>query len=128
MLLLTPCHFSLQLTKMYIDDLGLGLGNVNYAYGEVETFHSASNHVTPPHYDFQVNFTIQVSGEKVWKLGRGPPAVELGATPHFVGEGVREGQVLCVSIHHLAFARLAVLEGINYNRSDEHPFFPRLTR
>jgi len=90
-----PREAELKLTKMYIDDLGLGLGNINYAYGEVETFHSASNHVTPPHYDFQVNFTIQVSGEKVWKLGRGPPAVELGATPHFVGEGVREGQVLC---------------------------------
>jgi hypothetical protein len=52
--------------------------------GEVETFISTPGHVTDWHFDFQENFTIQLSGSKKWTLMEGTIADPLRAcTPHY---------------------------------------------
>eukprot|EP00939_MAST-03C_sp_MAST-3C-sp1_P004237 g4237.t1 len=68
-------------------DLGLHFGAVfpgdGDNRGEVETFVSRTGHVTGWHFDFQDNFTIQLSGTKRWSLSPGPPCPLRGQTPHY---------------------------------------------
>ncbi|GMI14155.1 hypothetical protein TrLO_g5415 [Triparma laevis f. longispina] len=78
----------------FLKDLSLFNQNPSWGYSELETFYGIKNHVTNWHYDFQHNFTIQVSGSKKWELGMGEENVLLGCTPHFLEESVVEGQVL----------------------------------
>jgi hypothetical protein len=62
--------------------------------GEVETFISTDGHVTNWHFDFQENFTIQLSGTKRWTLQQGTiqdPA--RGCTPHYAAPGAVESQL-----------------------------------
>jgi hypothetical protein len=42
--------------------------------GEIEVFASRAGHVTRWHWDFQQNFTLQLSGSKTWRMRRGPVA------------------------------------------------------
>jgi len=53
--------------------------------GEVEVFVSTTaGHVTDWHYDFQENFTVQLSGTKRWTLQRGTVSHPVrGCTPHY---------------------------------------------
>jgi len=54
------------------------------ARGEVEMFFGTAGHVTDWHFDFQENFTVQLSGSKRWLLARSPIAHPLrGHTPHY---------------------------------------------
>ena len=65
--------------------LGLSFGAL-YATGEprgeVETFVSRQGHVTDWHFDFMENFTLQLSGTKVWRLkGSAVGVPSRGCTP-----------------------------------------------
>jgi hypothetical protein len=52
--------------------------------GEVEVFLGTPGHFTNWHWDFQENFTVQLSGVKRWTLRRGPvPHPLRGCTPHY---------------------------------------------
>jgi hypothetical protein len=63
---------------------GGGGGEHALARGEVELFFGTPGHVTDWHFDFQENFTVQLSGAKRWLLGRSPVAHPLrGHTPHY---------------------------------------------
>jgi hypothetical protein len=54
------------------------------AQGEIEVFCSKTGHTTDWHFDFQQNFTVQVSGSKRWKVKRsGITSPVRGATPHY---------------------------------------------
>ena len=79
-------------------DTGLGLGQYESANdlgrGEVELFCSVKGHLTDFHFDFQENFTIQVSGKKTWRLAASPVRHPLrGHTPHYDTPEVVEGQL-----------------------------------
>jgi hypothetical protein len=52
--------------------------------GEVEVFRGTRHHTTQWHYDFQENFTIQLSGRKTWMLQQGTTQYPIRAcTPHY---------------------------------------------
>lgn len=62
--------------------------------GEIETFVSRKGHVTEWHTDFQHNFTIQLTGRKVWKFKKGPVDHNLRAlSPHFADRSNYEQQM-----------------------------------
>jgi hypothetical protein len=70
------------------------------ARGEVEMFFGTAGHVTDWHFDFQENFTVQLSGSKRWLLARSPIAHPLrGHTPHYARQTKFD---LSLSIHTFA--------------------------
>lgn len=101
------------LVSNMLRDTGLGCGqydpsgssSVSMGRGEVETFVSTNtNHVTNWHFDFQENFTIQLSGIKRWKIVRGTVSHPLRAcTPHYAAPQVVESQVLAARLGHRKF-------------------------
>ena len=82
--------------------------------GEIELFLSAqAGAVTEWHYDFQENFTLQLSGRKKWTLQHSTPyhVLSRAVTPHYQAESVVEGQLLA--------ARLASATTTTNNNSKE---------
>jgi hypothetical protein len=63
--------------------------------GEVEVFLSAvAGHLTNWHYDFQENFTMQLSGTKRWTMQKGTVQHPVrGCTPHYASPGTVEPQL-----------------------------------
>lgn len=62
--------------------------------GEVEVFLGTAGHCTNWHWDFQENFTVQLSGAKRWTLQRGPVSHPLrGCTPHYKSPESVEPQI-----------------------------------
>ena len=62
--------------------------------GEVETFISTDGHVTNWHFDFQENFTIQLSGTKRWTIQAGTIQDPVrGCTPHYASKEAVEAQL-----------------------------------
>ena len=69
--------------------------------GEVEIFLSAQvGQVTGWHYDFQENFTLQLSGRKQWTLQHSTVRHPLSraVTPQYQAEAVVEGQLLAARL------------------------------
>ena len=87
------------LVSNFLSDLGIGCGRYEpsgegWGKGEVEIFVGTNGHFTDFHFDFQENFTIQLSGSKKWRIKKGSvPSPILGATPHYLSEAVVEGQI-----------------------------------
>lgn len=73
--------------------------------GEVETFISTTrHHVTNWHYDFQENFTIQLSGIKRWTLQQGTISDPIrGCTPHYAAPEAVESQLKAAHLHTRSF-------------------------
>jgi len=95
-----PPHVEQFLVSSLLADTGLGCGQFSSSEpatssgpltsnclgrGEVEVFMSAvAGHQTDWHYDFQENFTIQLSGVKEWTLQHSTVKHPLrGVTPHY---------------------------------------------
>ena len=58
------------------------------------------NSISPPfrHYDFQENFTFQLSGSKRWRLRQSDvKSPQRGVTPHYLAPGPVENQLKTVS-------------------------------
>ncbi|GMH74427.1 hypothetical protein TrST_g2256 [Triparma strigata] len=89
-----PPALSALFQSTFLSDLNLFNSNPNWGYSELEAFHGHTPHVTNWHYDFQHNFTIQLSGSKKWDFKKGERNVRLGCTPHFNDVSVVEGQIL----------------------------------
>jgi hypothetical protein len=84
---------------------GLGCGQydpsgesvTSWGRGEVEVFIGTSSHSTPWHYDFQENFTLQLTGRKTWRLQQGTtPYPRRACTPHYASPEVVESQLKVV--------------------------------
>lgn len=104
--------------------LGTGLGCGQYdssgesitcmGRGEVEVFVSTSNHVTDWHYDFQENFTLQISGRKRWTLQAGSVSHPLrGCTPHYQSPGSVEAQLKAAHLADPGFQFDHPKDGVN---------------
>jgi hypothetical protein len=97
-----PPEIEQNLVSSLLKATGLGCGQYDpsgesmecLGRGEVETFISTPNHVTDWHYDFQDNYTIQLSGIKRWTLQQGTILDPLrGCTPHYESPGSVESQL-----------------------------------
>jgi hypothetical protein len=115
-----PPHVEQPLVASLLRDTGLGCGQYDptgngtrcLGRGEVEVFitsssssnnhntasssssSSSSLHTTDWHFDFQENFTIQLSGTKQWTLQSGTIPFPLrGCTPHYASPSSVEGQL-----------------------------------
>ena len=91
---------------------GLGCGQYDpagdsmtaMARGEVETFISTKGHMTNWHFDFQENFTIQLSGTKRWTLQQGTIRDPIrGCTPHYAAPGAVESQLKAAALYDRKF-------------------------
>jgi uncharacterized cupin superfamily protein len=80
------------LVSSLLSSTGLGCGQFDptgesstcLGRGEVEIFQGTPGHFTNWHWDFQENFTVQLSGVKRWTLRKGPvPHPLRGCTPHY---------------------------------------------
>ena len=62
--------------------------------GEIEVFVARKGHLTSWHTDFQENFTIQIKGQKRWRLKvqSGMQAPVTGFSPHYKNAGTLEMQ------------------------------------
>ena len=97
-----PPHVEQPLVAALLKDTGLGCGQYDpsglhstcLGRGEVECFLSTPGHTTDWHWDFQHNFTLQLSGVKRWTLQRGPIDHPLRAcTPHYAAPDAVEPQL-----------------------------------
>jgi Cupin superfamily protein len=97
-----PPKVEQNLVASLLQATGLGCGQYDpsgdsmlcMGRGEVETFVSTPSHVTDWHYDFQDNYTIQLSGIKRWTLQQGTILDPLRAcTPHYNSPEVVESQL-----------------------------------
>ena len=71
-----------------------GESSISLGRGEVEVFVGTKSHTTLWHFDFQENFTIQLSGRKTWKLQQGLARYPTRAcTPHYAAPDVVESQL-----------------------------------
>lgn len=71
-----------------------GESSISLGRGEVEVFIGTKSHTTQWHFDFQENFTIQLSGRKTWKLQQGIARYPTRAcTPHYAAPDVVESQL-----------------------------------
>mmetsp|Transcript_31508 Transcript_31508/g.54613 ORF Transcript_31508/g.54613 Transcript_31508/m.54613 type:complete len:440 (-) Transcript_31508:618-1937(-) len=61
--------------------------------GEIELFISPAGHTTDWHFDFQENFSFQVSGSKRWTFKQAITSPVRGYSPHFKGSGNLEEQL-----------------------------------
>lgn len=76
-----------------------GESSISLGRGEVEVFAGTKSHTTQWHYDFQENFTIQLSGRKTWKLQQGIAATRYptrACTPQYAAPDVVESQLKAV--------------------------------
>jgi Cupin-like domain len=90
----------LMATALGHDDEATSLGR-----GELEVFvGAATGRTTDWHYDFQENFTIQISGTKQWNLQQSTVKHPLRAcTPHYQSPDVVEQQTLAGRMAHTGF-------------------------
>lgn len=122
----TYCRASPQVEQPMVASLlrGTGIGCGNYdpsgesnvvlGRGEVEVFMGTSKHITDWHYDFQENFTLQLTGVKKWTLQQGSVRHPLrGCTPHYKAPDVLESQVKAAHLADEKFQFGAPQEGIN---------------
>ena len=71
-----------------------GSSHTTLGRGEVEVFIGTNQHKTGWHYDFQENFTLQLSGSKKWTLQSSTIQYPLlGCTPHYASPGTVESQL-----------------------------------
>ena len=71
-----------------------GSSQTTLGRGEVEVFIGTKQHNTGWHYDFQENFTLQLSGSKKWTLQSSTIQYPLlGCTPHYASPGTVESQL-----------------------------------
>lgn len=101
---------------------GLGCGQydpsgesiTSLARGEVETFISTPGHVTNWHFDFQENFTIQLSGIKKWTLQQGTISDPIrGCTPHYAAPEAVESQLKAAHLMNRKFRFGHPTTGVN---------------
>jgi hypothetical protein len=97
-----PSKVEQSLVSSLLRATGLGCGqydpsgesSISMGRGEVETFLSTDGHLTNWHYDFQENFTIQLSGIKRWTLQQGTIQDPVrGCTPHYAAPEAVESQL-----------------------------------
>lgn len=102
-----PPFLESLLVPALLENTGLGCGQYNLnsnnslGRGEIEIFQSATpGQVTEWHYDFQENFTLQLSGRKKWTLQHSTIESPLprAVTPHYASESVVEGQLLAARL------------------------------
>ena len=104
-----PPHVEQNLVASLLRETGLGCGQYDpsgesqtvMARGEVETFISChQGQLTNWHYDFQENFTIQLSGVEKWTIQQGMVGDPLrGCTPHYARQpGIVESQLKAAHI------------------------------
>jgi hypothetical protein len=117
-----PPSVEQHLVASLLRETGLGCGhydrsgesNICLGRGEVETFISASGHVTNWHFDFQENFTIQLSGIKKWTLVEGTIVDPLrGCTPHYNSPEVVESQLKAAYLNDKKFVFGKPTPGVN---------------
>lgn len=101
---------------------GMGCGNydpsgessITMGQGEVEVFMGTSQHTTDWHYDFQENFTLQLSGVKRWTLQQGTVKHPLrGCTPHYNAPHVVESQLKVAHLSSPDFKFTSPQVGVN---------------
>ena len=103
---------------------GTGMGCGNYdpsgnssicmGRGEVEVFMGTLQHTTDWHFDFQENFTLQLSGVKKWTLQQGTVKYPLrGCTPHYKAPDVVESQLKAAHLGDLNFQFGVPQVGVN---------------
>ncbi|GMH54383.1 hypothetical protein TrRE_jg7756, partial [Triparma retinervis] len=99
-----------SLVSSFVSNLGLGCGRYDpeggegWGRGEVEVFCGTKGHFTDWHFDFQNNFTIQLSGSKKWNFREGEvPHPIRGATPHYKARGAVEGQLKAARLSDTSF-------------------------
>jgi len=87
-----PVELEQPLISYMLRDTGIGCGQYDpsstkittMGRGEVEVFVGTEGHLTDWHYDFQENFTLQLSGAKKWTLRQGNIRNPIrGMTPHY---------------------------------------------
>eukprot|EP00980_Cylindrotheca_fusiformis_P023426 scaffold10476_cov142-Cylindrotheca_fusiformis.AAC.1 len=97
-----PPNVEQRLVASLLKATGLGCGQydpsgenlASMGRGEVETFISTDGHLTNWHYDFQENFTIQLSGVKRWTIQQGTIKDPVrGCTPHYAAPESVESQL-----------------------------------
>ena len=97
-----PPRVEQKLVASLLRATGLGCGQYDpsgqsmicMGRGEVETFISTDDHVTNWHFDFQENFTIQLSGIKRWTIQQGTIQDPIrGCTPHYAAPEAVEAQL-----------------------------------
>jgi hypothetical protein len=97
-----PPKVEQSLVSSLLRATGLGCGQydpsgesmISMGKGEVETFISTDGHVTNWHFDFQENFTIQLSGTKRWTIQQGTIQDPVrGCTPHYAAPEAVEAQL-----------------------------------
>jgi Cupin superfamily protein len=102
------------LVQALLVDTGLGCGQcdptghrtMSLGRGEVEVFISrTAGHITNWHYDFQENFTLQLSGIKRWTVQKSTICHPLrGCTPHYhTAPAVVESQLLAARLADPSF-------------------------
>lgn len=81
-----------------------GTSSTSLGRGEVEVFIGTNNHTTDWHYDFQENFTLQLSGSKRWTLQSSTIKYPLrGCTPHYASPDTVESQLKAAHLSHPSF-------------------------
>jgi Cupin-like domain len=108
-----PSPVEQVLVAKLLADTGIGCGHYDpsgesissLARGEVEMFLSGRpGGVTDWHYDFQENFTLQLTGVKQWTLQRGTVTHPLRAcTPHYKAPDVVENQLKAAHLSNPEF-------------------------
>jgi len=105
-----PPETEAVLVQNFLNDLGIGCGRYDpdggneWGRGEVEMFVGTTNHLTDWHFDFQENFTIQLSGVKKWTVRKSTlSSPVLGVTPHYLNNSVVEGQILSAKLSDPSF-------------------------
>jgi hypothetical protein len=117
-----PSRVEQHLVSSLLAQTGLGCGQYDptglsttcLGRGEVEVFISTPGHQTNWHYDFQENFTLQLSGVKRWTLQRGTIQHPLrGCTPHYASPESVEAQLKSARLSDPSFAFGHPQDGVN---------------
>lgn len=107
-----PPQVEQSLVASMLKATGLGCGQydpsgesiISMGRGEVETFISTDGHLTNWHFDFQENFTIQLSGVKRWTLQQGTIRDPIrGCTPHYASPESVESQLKAAHLFDTKF-------------------------
>ncbi|GKZ00581.1 hypothetical protein MPSEU_001010300 [Mayamaea pseudoterrestris] len=117
-----PPSVEQHLVSSLLSQTGLGCGQYDptgqsascLGRGEVEVFISTAGHETNWHYDFQENFTLQLSGVKKWTLQKGAVKHPLRAcTPHYASPESVEAQLKSAHLSNPDFVYGYPQEGVN---------------
>lgn len=110
-----PAELESRVIPSFLQCLGLGIKGCQhdkFSRGEIETFYSRRGHITAYHTDFQENFTIVLSGKKLWSFHESTAQFPLrGCSPHFASSDQSEN----TNIQELQLKTL---------RLGNHTFFP----